>query len=197
MDTQISMDEATEQSEANEPEIDLTSGQCPFSGSITYSFKSNQVWPSGAKEKLTEALDEALWYYNCYADLTHTLTINYKPDVPTAEANVDGLISFGQNQQYMVTATAMHEIAHTMGVGFPPFLQLTDDNMRWTGPAVKKVIENIPPEQSDPGARRYITADKYHFWPYGLNQADEHESEWSLINHVRIVTAIREDLQNF
>ncbi len=70
---------------------------------------------------------------------------------------------------------------------------------RWTGSAVNQLMASIPTEERDPdyGLRDYITADAQHFWPYGLNYASEHLSEWSLINHVRIVAAMRHDKEDY
>ncbi len=170
-------------------------GECPYSGDVKYRLNGAENWPEDIREKLSAALEEAVWYYNCYSDLSHDLTINYRDGVPTAEGNVDGVISFGSDRGYMVVATVMHEIGHTMGVGYYPWQELIEDQ-RWVGPAVVEYITNLPAEQRDPdmySQRDYITADNQHFWPYGLNQASEHQSEWSLINHVRIVAAINED----
>ncbi len=148
---------------------------------------------------MSEVVAEAANYYNCYADFTKNLTINYNPGVPTAEANVDGWVSFGASPSYQVLATAMHEIAHTLGVGYYPWTELLQDG-RWTGQHVSAFMAQLPAEQRDPDTysqRDYITADTQHFWPYGLNQAAEHQSEWSLINHVRIVAAMWLDKQEF
>lgn len=140
-------------------------------------------------------MDDAVYYYNCYSNLNKALTINYKPDVPTAEGNVDGWISFGNDRNYMQVATAMHEIGHTMGVGYAPWSELIRDG-KWVGPNVVELMTNLPSNERDSdmySQRTYITCDAQHFWPYGLNQASEHQSEWSLINHVRIVAAMNAD----
>jgi hypothetical protein len=39
-----------------------------------------------------------------------------------------------------------------------------------------------------------VHGDNQHFWPYGLNQTSEVKSEADLLNHCRMVVAIREDL---
>lgn len=172
---------------------------CPGAGNVEYVFNDLGAWPADAVEKITPALEEALYYYNCYSDLSHSLTINYKPSVQTAEANVDGWISFGTDRNYMVTATVMHEIGHTMGVGFYPWAELMSDG-RWTGSHVVELMAALPVSERDDdetSLRDYITADGQHFWPYGLNYASEHKSEWSLINHVRIVAAMNRDKDEF
>lgn len=172
-----------------------TDGECELSGNVRYRINDPASFPADALEKLTKALDEAIYYYNCYSDLDHSLTINYNPNVRTAEGNVDGVISFGSDRDYMVVATVMHEFGHTMGVGYAPWSQLIQDQ-RWVGPHVVEYMTNLPANQRDPDSysqRTYITCDGQHFWPYGLNQTSEHQSEWSLINHVRIVAAMNKD----
>jgi len=172
---------------------------CTHEGSISYQLNNAETWPSDARTLITEAIEGALYYYNCYADLTQSLTINYNPSVPTAEANVDGWVSFGDDRGYMQVATAMHEIAHTLGVGYFPWTELTQDG-KWTGAHVVDIITTLPASERDPdqySQRTYITADSQHFWPYGLNQASEHQSDWSLINHVRLVAAMQLDKQEY
>lgn len=172
-----------------------SSDECPHQGTVAYRFNNPESWPADVVSRLTAAMDEATYYYNCYSDLSKSLTINYNPGVPTAEGNVDGVISFGSNTGYMVTATSMHEIGHTLGVGYAPWSELIQDG-RWVGQAVNELMANLPAGERDPdmySQRTYITCDNQHFWPYGLNQANEHQSEWSLINHVRVVAAMNED----
>lgn len=168
---------------------------CPHSGNVTYRLNNSGAWPSDVVQRITAAMDEAVYYYNCHSDLSKSLTINYNPGVPTAEGNVDGVISFGNNTSYMIVATAMHEIGHTLGVGYAPWSELIQDG-RWMGAAVNELMGNLPANERDSdmySQRTYITCDNQHFWPYGLNQASEHQSEWSLVNHVRVVAAMNVD----
>lgn len=172
---------------------------CLFSGSVQYQLNNSDAWPAEVVGLIEDAMDEATYYYNCYANLSKFITVNYNPSVPTAEANVDGWLSFGADQGYMQVATAMHEVAHTLGVAYYPWTELME-NGRWTGSHVEQLMSSIPAEERDPdqySQRTYITGDSQHFWPYGLNQASEYQSEWSLINHVRIVAAMQLDKQAY
>jgi len=176
-----------------------SASDCPFSGTVKYELNGSDTWPQDVVPLITEAMDDAVYYYNCYANLSKAITVNYNPGVPTAEANVDGWLSFGADKGYMQVATAMHEVAHTLGVGYSPWSELLDDG-RWVGPHVDEIISSLPQAERDPdqySQRTYITADSQHFWPYGLNQASEHQSEWSLINHVRLVAAMQLDKQAY
>lgn len=173
--------------------------ECPGSGTIEYVLNGVESWPADVVERLSAAMEEGVWYYNCYSNLSHSLTVNYSAGVPTAEANVDGWMSFGSDPAYQVVATVMHEIGHTMAVGYSPWEELSS-NGRWTGRHVVEFMTSLLPEQKDPdeySQRDYITIDGMHFWPYGLNYASEHQSEWSLINHVRIVDAMNRDKDEF
>jgi hypothetical protein len=160
-------------------------------------------WPADVAKKIGEAMEGAIFYYNCYSSLTHKLVINYRDGVKTAEGNVDGQITFGSDKAYMTLRAAMHEIGHTMGVGYSPWVNElaekkmpSDNSGRWVGKAVVDLMLNLPADQRDKGdetQRNYITLDGQHFWPYGLNYENEYKSEWSLINHVRIVAAMNVD----
>ncbi len=174
--------------------------ECPCSGTIEYVLNDSESWPADVFARLSEAMEEAVWYYNCYANLSHSLTVNYTTDgsaVPTAQANVDGWMTFGPDPAYQVLATVMHEMGHTMGVAYYPWTELTDANRHWTGAAVNALMASLPEDEKDPGEPDFITADSMHFWPYGLNYASEYKSEWSLINHVRIVAAMNVDKQDY
>ena len=169
-----------------------SSSDCPCSGRITYTLNradSPTADELDAYDRLTVAMDEAIYYYNCYADLEKELWVNYDPGVPTAQANIDGWMSFGSDRAYMVLPTAMHETAHTLGIGYYGFGDMHDENGIWTGTAANAALAAIPNPRDT-----QLHADSMHFWPYGLNYASEYENEDDLINHVRIVTAIRLDL---
>ncbi len=144
-----------------------------------------------AYEKITAAMDSAIWYYNTYTSITKELNVYYNTSVSTADANINGTIRFGSNRSYMVTCTAMHEIAHTVGVG---------THSRWNEFMVEGIFTGTNATQTlreitgDPDA--VLHGDTQHFWPYGLNYASEVESEEDLINHCKIVDAIYRDLNS-
>lgn len=169
-----------------------TDAGCPHSGNIRYTLNRSASPTSDeldAYDHITTAMDEAIGYYNCYTDLEKQLWVNYDPGVSTAQANIDGWMSFGSNRSYMVLPTAMHEIAHTLGVGYYSFGSMTNRNGIWTGPNANAVLASIPNPRDT-----QLHADNMHFWPYGLNYASEYENEDDLINHCLIVTAIRKDM---
>jgi len=178
--------------DAESSDSDRTDSECPHSGNIRYTL-NREAPPTedqlDAYRRLTTAMDEAVRYYNCYTDLDKQLWVNYNPSVPTAEANIDGWMSFGRDRNYMVLPTAMHEIAHTLGIGYYNFGSMTDSNGIWTGQNANTVLASIPNARDT-----QLHADSMHFWPYGLNYASEYENEDDLINHCRLVVAIRQDM---
>jgi hypothetical protein len=114
--------------------------------------------------------------------------------VATADGNINGSIRFG-GTQYMEYITAMHEIAHTVGVGtannWRSFVAIPDGGSSgpWTGTNANKQLRAISGVSTDT-----LTADTQHFWPYGLNYTSEVKSEADVINHCKIVMALRKDL---
>jgi hypothetical protein len=140
-----------------------------------------------AYDRITEAMDTALSYYNCYAEIEKELFVSYVPSVATADGNPNGSIRFGSTAS-MNHITAMHEVSHTLGVG-----DSTWDSMMVDGifPGVNATAQ-LREITGDPTAE--VHGDNQHFWPYGLNYVDEVMSEQDLIDHCAMVAAIRKDL---
>lgn len=164
---------------------------CPMSGNFTYTLErvSNPTQAQqNAYNLITEAMDTAISYYNCYTNISMHVTIYYDPGVPTAQANWYGPISFG-GEQYMNYITAMHEMSHCVGVGTHSGWQSLVQNGIFTGSNATNQLRSITGNPQDE-----LHADTQHFWPYGLNYVSEVEGEEDLINHCKIVVAIRLDL---
>jgi hypothetical protein len=170
---------------------------CPYAGHVTYTLAKSAT-PTAAEQTayalITPAMDKAVDYYNCYTNITKSLNVSYNSGVPTADGNINGSIRFG-GTAYMEYITAMHEIGHTVGVG-------TASNWRslvaipaaggsgpWTGTNANAQLRAITGVATDT-----LTADTMHFWPYGLNYTSEVKSEADVINHCKIVVAMRKDL---
>jgi hypothetical protein len=85
--------------------------------------------------------------------------------------------------------TAMHEIAHTVGVGTAPKWASLVVGGVFTGTHATAELRAITGSASDE-----LNADTQHFWPYGLNYTSEVKSEADVIDHCLIVSAIRLDL---
>lgn len=164
---------------------------CPASGNITYTLhraSSPTADQQDAYNRITEAMNLALTVYNCYLNVGKALNVYYEPSVPTADGNYNGTIRFGAKST-MVQATAMHEIAHTLGVGTYSGWAPRVSGGRWTG---SNAINQLRALDGNPSAVLY--ADGAHFWPHGLNQASEATSADEYIRNVRMVAALRQDM---
>ncbi|WP_437293083.1 hypothetical protein [Sorangium sp. So ce426] len=169
---------------------DGAGGGCPGTGGITYTLAkvaSPTAEQQSAYDKITSAMDEALSHYNCQTSIEKRLSVSYVPSVATADGNVNGSIRFGATSS-MNYITAMHEIGHTLGVGSREFGALVVDGV-FTGEAATRQLRAITGNESD-----VVHADTQHFWPYGLNYTTEVKSTDDLVNHCKIVVAIREDI---
>jgi hypothetical protein len=163
---------------------------CPGNGSITYTLaKAPQPTEQQqeAYDLITAAMDEAISFYNCYTDIERTLNISYNPDVATADGNENGSIRFGQ-PPYMNHITAMHEISHVVGIGNPKWDSMIENGI-FPGETATATLRSITGKPDD-----QVHGDNQHFWPYGLNQTSEVESDQDLIDHCKMVVAIRVDL---
>ncbi|MGD9201224.1 MAG: hypothetical protein PVI26_06655, partial [Chitinispirillia bacterium] len=162
------------------------------SGNIAYTLHresnptSDQI---DAYRRIKIAMDSALGYFNRLTTITKTLNVYYKPGVPTANGNFNGTIRFGANRYYMVVSTAMHEIAHTVGVGTTAKYKKLVKNRIFTGSHATAALREITGD-----SEVLLNSDSKHFWPYGLNYVHEMKSEQDLINHCKIVNAIYKDL---
>ncbi len=171
---------------------------CPYAGKVTYTLTKNanaSAAEQAAYPLITKAMDEAVYYYNCYTDISKKITVTYNTGVQTVDGNINGSIRFGTNTSYMEYTRAMHEISHTVGVGtasnWMNFLPTPADGSTrvWTGESATAELRAITGKASD-----VIKGDTQHFWPYGLNYVTEVESEADVINHCRIVMALRKDM---
>jgi hypothetical protein len=88
----------------------------------------------------------------------------------------------------MACGTAMHEIAHTVGVGTYSAWPGLIVNGRYTGTNGNTAFRTIIGKSDT-----VLHGDSQHFWPYGINYASEVKSENDLINHCKIVNAMQKD----
>ena len=141
-----------------------------------------------AYQRITTVMDSAVKLYNTYSNLTKFINVYYAPGVPTAEASSNGDLRFGENRSYMVVPTAMHEMAHTMGVGTTSEYAATCVDGVFRDDKVQAKLREMDGQNAE------LHCDRQHIWPYGLNQASEAKSEQDLINHVILVETIYQQL---
>jgi len=141
-----------------------------------------------AYQRITAVMDSAVYFYNKYTNLSKYINVYYAPGVPTAEASSNGDLRFGKERSYMFVGTAMHEMAHTMGMGTTSEYKAMMDGGVFKGEKAQALLKEID------GPEAELHGDSQHFWPYGLNYASEVKSEQDLINHARIVEAMYQDI---
>jgi hypothetical protein len=171
--------------------MNLGPPSCTPTGHITYTLAkvANPTQTErSAYEAITCAMEGAVAYYNCNTAITKQLNVSYVPSVQTADGNINGSIRFG-NMSDMQCVTAMHEIAHTVGVGQASNWGSFNMNGIFTGANATAELRAISGNAMD-----VLHCDSQHFWPYGLNYVTEAHSIEDLLDHCRIVTAIRKDL---
>jgi hypothetical protein len=162
-------------------------------GNVTYTLAQSAnptAEESAAYTRIKTAFDEAVAYYNNFTSIAKTLYVTYNPGVPTADANFAGNIRVGSNTGYQRTGTALHEIAHTMGVG---------QHWYWTsnliiggvyqGVQANKLLRFMTRNPSE-----FLKGDQLHFWPYGINGANEDTGQEILyITNVIVMQGMKKD----
>lgn len=144
----------------------------------------SENWDAGRKQEIISSMDAAVKLYNQHGVFKKRVWANNSPGTPTADANYEGWINFGGSRN---TRVALHEISHTLGVGTHPNWQKNIKDGKWTGEhALKQLREFDGPEAT-------LSADRMHFWPYGLNFDNESNPE-NDIRHVKMVAALRKDM---
>ncbi len=149
---------------------------------LTYGLAGgNEGWSSSGRECVTRSMDEAVALYNSYGHFEKHITANYNPGVPTAEGNYDGWISFGGSCN---TRVALHEIAHTLGIGtYWGFNGGTWDET-WAAGRLIKLFD---------GQGAVLSTGGTHFWPYGLNY-DNEDGAAARERHCKLLSAFRFDM---
>ena len=156
-----------------------------LSGPLTYKLSDGwEKWPEDRRKRIVDAMDEAVIFFNTHARFDKAVTANNSPGTPTADANWAGWINWGGSISRRV---ALHEIAHTLGVGTHPNWRKNIRDGVWTGThAVRQLREFDGPDAK-------LHADRMHFWPYGLNFDNESSPENDL-RFVKMVAAMRKDM---
>jgi hypothetical protein len=169
-------------------EVSFTSAA---SGNVTYTLvkeASPTAEQLNAYQLIKIAMDSALYYYNSYTTFTKNISVNYVPGVATADGSNNGTIRFGSNTYYMNAGTAMHEIAHTLGVGTNSSWSSLMVGGIYTGSYATDMLRSLTGDQT-----AQIHGDTQHFWPYGINYPTEITSASVLVYHCKILEAMKKD----
>lgn len=129
---------------------------------ITYTLHLGGV-ESSIAQTIANSMAEASWYFNTYGNVTKHCHVYYDPNVPTAQASSNGVITFGGIRN---TRVAMHEILHTLGFGtYNPYFKMMTGGS-WDGRLANAQIQQW-------GEGDYLKGDSHIFWPYGMNYDNE------------------------
>ena len=162
-------------------------------GNVTYSL-AQSANPTdeekAAYARIKTAFDEAVTYYNNFTSITKTLYVTYNTGVPTADATIAGNIRVGSNTGYQRTGTALHEMAHSVGVGQHSFWS---SNLIiggvYQGVVANKLLRFMTRNPADA-----LKGDTQHFWPYGINGANEDTgAEMLYITNVIVIQGMKKD----
>lgn len=152
---------------------------------LSWSLASgNESWPADKRTAIVAAMNEAVALYNANGYFPKSLWANYNASVPTAQASYSGWIDFGGQ---IGTRTALHEISHTLGVGQYSTWSTNQSGGKWTGSFATNRVKLFD------GASANLNCDLIHFWPYGLNYADE-DGATNRVRHIKMVAAMRRDM---
>jgi hypothetical protein len=152
-------------------------------GDITYTFHLDGVEQS-IRTQIENSVTEAVALYNQHGSFNKSLNIYYNSGVPTAQANYDGVITFGGSRN---TRVALHEMAHTLGVGTYWAWGGHLSGGIWIGAYATSKIKEFD------GQDALLHGDSAHFWPYGLNY-DSEDGFVNRIRHIKMVAALRCDM---
>ena len=150
---------------------------------ISYTLHLDGV-DAGIQSQISASMAEAVALFNRYGSFNKQLNVYYSSGVPTAQANYDGVITFGGSRN---TRVALHEMAHTLGGGTYWAWPNLMTGGTWDGALTNARLSTFD------GAGSILHGDTQHFWPYGLNY-DSEDGFIARIRSIRIVAALRCDM---
>jgi len=127
------------------------------------------------RSQIEKSMEEAIALYNRLGSFNKHFYVRYVASVPTANASIAGQITFGNLRS---TSTAIHEISHALGSGTSGRWAANRDGNTWIGDYGAKLVKEFD------GEAAVLSADRFHFWPYGLNFSRE-DTPINRIRHVR------------
>lgn len=170
-------------------------------GNLTYTNNHNATddADSTVYKRLETVGQHAQQLYHDWTSISKHVWFNYSPGTPTADANYEGWIRFGENTSYQRTGTLLHELNHVMGSGtWSGWSDLFDSSGKWKGHRANEVAWLITGDSAV-----YVQKSGVHFWlknavgddyAIGINGAQEdHNSEFQYIFNCLVTQAFTED----
>lgn len=168
---------------------------------ITIQRGKTSYWFGGSsdpaiQDRIDGSIQEAIENFNsCTNCPAFNFSITYQPGTPTADCNYEGSMRVGPNVSYQRTGTIQHEMTHGLGVGviarWNNNAALRADVTRGTWLGRRATLAT---RFWDNSTTSTLTGDNTHMWPYGINGANEDNSQQSLyIANATVVQALGED----
>ena len=169
-------------------------------GNITYWY--NNGGDATANKRINDALTQACDIFNNLTCISKHFSVGYSAGTPTADCNYkdDPWMNMGANASYQRTGTIMHEMEH--GLGVIPYSTQWNLNIlrsgldgegrgtgKWLGERVSAFLDFW-----DGTTGSFLNGDYQHFWPYGINGAQEDDGKLSTYYaNAMIAQALGED----
>ncbi|KAA6302783.1 MAG: hypothetical protein EZS26_000953 [Candidatus Ordinivivax streblomastigis] len=164
-------------------------------GNTTFTMAFDSVGNPDNFRRIKAAMTSACNYHNNLTSIVAQKSVNYGSGTPTAEASYGGWMRFGPSESYQRAGTALHELSHTVGVGQHAMwsnVNLHANNV-WLGERTTNVLKTMLPLH---GNTTYpeIHGDTQHFWPFGINGANEDTgADLLYVMNALLVQAMGED----
>lgn len=142
-------------------------------GNVTWTYNNGGSDEENAR--INAAVADAVGVFNNLTSISGLrITVSYGASTPTADCSYGGSMRVGPNASYQRTGTILHEMCHAAGVGTIDrwynsgiYRQETSRGF-WLGERTDQVLNFL---ENDPSA--HLKGDNTHFWPYGVNGANE------------------------
>lgn len=142
-------------------------------GNVTYWYNNGGNAEENAR--ISSALNVAVnQYWNNLTSIKgYNVSCSYGSGTPTADCSYGGSMRVGPNSSYQQPGTIMHEMNHGIGGGTTDIWKnscMRENRSRghWLGERANAVIRFWDNDES-----AWVTGDDTHFWPYGINGAQE------------------------
>lgn len=163
-------------------------------GNVTWTY--NNGGSDDEDARINAAVADAVDIWNNITSIKGLrVSVSYGASTPTADCSYGGSMRVGPNSSYQRTGTILHEMAHAIGVGTierwynsATYRQNTSSGF-WLGERTDRVLAFLENDES-----AHLKGDKTHFWPYGVNGANEDNGTRMLYYaNALIVQALGED----
>ncbi|MCQ2234544.1 MAG: hypothetical protein MJZ24_07400 [Paludibacteraceae bacterium] len=163
-------------------------------GNVSWTY--NNGGSEEENDRINKAVADAVDIWNNLTSINGLhISVSYGASTPTADCSYGGSMRVGPNASYQRTGTIQHEMCHAAGVGTidrwynSAVYRENVSGGFWLGERTDQVLCFL--ENSDDA---HLKGDKTHFWPYGVNGANEDDGSRMLYYaNALIIQALGED----